>query len=252
MLRRADRDKRSIAPSWWLHGILLMAVVTLLLYSLMALRDTSPLQALSRGRYNALNEEQQKVTGENQRVQESSIRRDPNPTKRSKYAYSTLISGFDEKFKYRGFIYNALIMKKALKEQGSQADFIVMVAFQNNHTEPYESDMNLLRRNGIIVHYLTRILDSSTPLHFAEMALLKVTPWSFTEYDRVQFLDGDVMPTANMDCFFYLNMNAFTIGAVSPLNSGWYLALPNEEDYGYMIRKVIELLHFCSSYIVYE
>ena len=215
-----------------------MAVVTLLLYSLMALRDTSPLQALSRGRYNALNEEQQKVTGENQRVQESSIRRDPNPTKRSKYAYSTLISGFDEKFKYRGFIYNALIMRKALLEKGSNADFIAMVAFQNNITEPYEDDMDLLRRNGIIVYYLNRILDSSEPLHFAEMALLKVTPWSFTEYDRVQFLDGDVMPTSNMDCYFQLGANAFTIGAVSPLNSGWYLALPKKEDYDYMIHKV--------------
>jgi alpha-N-acetylglucosamine transferase len=52
------------------------------------------------------------------------------------------------------------------------------------------------------------------------MALLKVTPWSFTQYDRVQFFDGDVMPYKNMDCFFKLNHNSFTVGAVSPLNSG--------------------------------
>jgi len=71
-------------------------------------------------------------------------------------------------------------------------------------------------------------------LGFAEMALLKITPWSFTHYKRIQFLDGDVMPTKNMDCFFQLNMNTYTIGAASPLNSGWYLAVPNIEAYNWM------------------
>ena len=246
MLRRADKDKRSGDPTYWLHGIVVVAVLTLLLYSLMILQDSSQLHALSHHRYSGLTEEQyQKFAVEKQRLEDAlqrhqlyKIHRFPNPQKQSNFAYTTLISGFDERFKYRGFIYNALIMRKALLEKGSKADFIAMVAFQNNFTEPYENDMDLLRRNGIIVHYLNRILDSTTPLHFAEMALLKVTPWSFIEYDRVQFLDGDVMPTRNMDCYFKLGSNAFTIGAVSPLNSGWYLAIPNKDDYDYMIHKV--------------
>jgi alpha-N-acetylglucosamine transferase len=129
-------------------------------------------------------------------------------------------------------------MKRALNDQGSTADFIAMVAFKDTNTDPYERDMDLLRSHGIIVLYLKRLLDSSTPLLFAEMALLKVTPWSFVEYERIQFLDGDVMPTKNMDCYFQLGHNSFTIGAVSPLNSGWFLAKPNVEDYNYLIQKV--------------
>lgn len=39
------------------------------------------------------------------------------------------------------------------------------------------------------------------------------------------------MPTKNMDCFFNLDVNSFTIGAVSPLNSGWYLAIPTKESF---------------------
>ena len=167
-----------------------------------------------------------------------------NSVKQSEYAYVTLISGFDEKFKYRGFIYNAMIMKKALVQLGSTADFIVMAVFQNsNNTSLFESDMNLLRSHGIIVHYLERILDRSSLLHFAEMALLKVTPYSYVDYKRLQFLDGDVMPIKNMDCYFHLNVNTFTIGAVSPLNSGWFLLLPNQEDYDYLISKVRKELH---------
>ena len=36
------------------------------------------------------------------------------PNQKSKNAYVTLISGIDKNLKYRGFLYNALIMKKAL------------------------------------------------------------------------------------------------------------------------------------------
>jgi hypothetical protein len=75
------------------------------------------------------------------------------------------------------------------------------------------------------------------------MALLKITPYSFTQYKRIQFLDGDVMPTKNMDCFFEIDRNAFTVGAVSPLNSGWYLAVPDLAAYEYMKSKALWRLH---------
>ena len=42
-----------------------------------------------------------------------------------------------------------------------------------------------------------------------------------------------------MDCFFQLNVNSFTIGAVSPLNSGWYLAIPSKTAYEDMRAKAI-------------
>ena len=49
--------------------------------------------------------------------------------KNSQNAYITLIHGIDNTFKYRGFLYNALIMRKALLGLGSTADFIVMLGF---------------------------------------------------------------------------------------------------------------------------
>ena len=47
------------------------------------------------------------------------------------------------------------------------------------------------------------------------------------------------MPVKNMDCFFKLDVNTFTIGAVSPLNSGWYVAIPNLTAYEYMKEKAL-------------
>lgn len=50
-----------------------------------------------------------------------------NREQNSKFAYVTLLSGIDSSFKYRGFLYNVLIMKRALVQAGSVADFIALI-----------------------------------------------------------------------------------------------------------------------------
>ena len=167
---------------------------------------------------------------------------DGNPAQASKNAYVTLIAGMDQRFKYRGFLYNAIIMRKALREKGSTADFIAMLGLSDSTKEGIESmrtDVDLLKSHGIIVYVLPRLIHDSHPFNFAEMALLKITPYSFVQYDRIQFYDGDIMPTRNMDCFFALNDNTFTLGAVSPLNSGWFLALPSTQSFESMRERAV-------------
>jgi hypothetical protein len=165
---------------------------------------------------------------------------DLNVAQKSKYAYVTLISGIDSSFRYRGFLYNAMIMRRALLDFGSQADFVAMIGYSNvSEKMLYRDDINLLHEVGIITHTLPRLVHTQHSLTFAEMALLKITPWSFLHYDRIQFFDGDIMPMKNMDCFFKLQYNTFTVGAVSPLNSGWYLAIPNKNDFKYMLDKAM-------------
>lgn len=152
--------------------------------------------------------------------------------KRSAYAYVTLIHGIDDSFKYRGFLYNTIIMATSLRQHGSKADVIAMIGFAANFTRyQFADDLALLTKEGVILHYLPRLLDPNTAVGFAEMALLKVTPFSFTQYKKVQFFDGDIMPKKNMDCYFELDRNLFGTGTVSPLNSGWYLAHPNAQQY---------------------
>jgi hypothetical protein len=162
-----------------------------------------------------------------------------NPPQKSRYAYTTLISGIDKSMKYKGFLLNALIMLRSLRSLGSTADFIAMIGFRDEEYQLYVDDINLLIKNGIIVHVLPRLLNKQFKLSFAEMALLKVTPYNFTEYEKVQFFDGDIMPTKNMDCLFELPFNSFTVGAASPLNSGWFLAIPNTETYDFFISKAL-------------
>jgi hypothetical protein len=160
----------------------------------------------------------------------------------SKYAYVTLIHGIDDSFKYRGYLYNVMIMKTALASFGSTADFIVLLGFTTNgNTDKFQDDIDKLREIGIRIYFLPRLVDTPK-VHFGEMALLKVTPWSFTQYEKIQFFDGDIMPRSNMDCYFELEQNTFNVGNASPLNSGWYMAIPNMQDFETLRSKAITRL----------
>eukprot|EP01034_Spumella_vulgaris_P034978 gene34978-43134_t len=45
-----------------------------------------------------------------------------------------------------------------------------------------------------------------------------------------------------MDCLFKLGQNTYNTGSASPLNSGWYLGIPNVEDFEAMKVLAIERL----------
>ncbi len=156
-----------------------------------------------------------------------------NPFKR--FAYVTILHGIDEGGGYKGYLYNILTIKSRLRYLGSTADIIAMIGFTTaaSHSEEISKDIELLRNSGVKLHYLPRLRDPQLhpKVNFMEMALLKVTPWKFTEYSSIQFIDADVLPHKNMDCLFHLHRNSFNIGSASPLNSGWYLAIPNIDDY---------------------
>jgi hypothetical protein len=210
------------------------------------------------------------------RNQEVNVQRSVQPSadsinSTSKYAYVTLLHGIDSTFTYRGFLYNCLIVKRALDQQHSMADFIVLIGF--TYGEMVEdpkiaSDLNLLRKFGIKLYFLPRLTAAAgiTPVlrgstdtsaaakassnkhshkkvPFLEMALLKITPFSFTQYEKIQFFDGDVIPHTKMDCFFELSVNTFNTGNASPLNSGWFVAIPNITDYEAMKSKALKRMH---------
>jgi hypothetical protein len=161
----------------------------------------------------------------------------PRRESSSKYAYVTLIHGIDDSYKFRGFLYNTIIMATSLRLHGSTADVIAMIGFAANFSrDQFSEDMALLEKEGIILHFLPRLLDEKTPVDFAEMALLKITPFSLVQYDKIQFFDGDIMPKKNMDCYFQLDRNFFGTGVASPLNSGWFLAIPNAEHYNDLMQ----------------
>lgn len=164
----------------------------------------------------------------------------------SQYAYITLLHGIDESFRYRGYLYNVILMKNTLKNLGSTADFILLVGFSKDDKENknrFKSDLELIASFGIKLYFLPRWLSDGNDVNFGEMALLKVSTFMFVQYKKVQFLDGDIMITENMDCYFELDMNTYNAGSASPLNSGWFLAIPSMDDFQKMKDLAIKRLN---------
>jgi hypothetical protein len=97
------------------------------------------------------------------------------PTTNARYAYVTLIHGIDETFRYRGYLYNVMIMKTALHSFGSEADLVVLIGYSKGaHKDIYQEDLDRLTSIGIKIVYLPRLrdVDEKEKVDFAEMALL--------------------------------------------------------------------------------
>ena len=224
----------------------------------------------------------------------------------SNVSYVTLLDGLGatNDLKYRAMLLNILATKHAFDKFGSIADFVVMYGFHDDligNMDPVTAkrimkrpdavdeevidlvwaDLAFLESYGIKLHRLEpfRIPLSDSACKscieweaeedkLLQITLRKIEAWGLTMYDRVQFLDADIMPLVSMDCFFDMNpfqgldgaaaatvaaarvddkaavrLAAFESGWVSPLNAGWALLSPNLADYQSLRRWAIWRLH---------
>ena len=215
-------------------------------------------------------------------------------TPTSNVSYVSLLDGLGatNNLEYRSMLLNILVTKRSLEMFGSTADFIVMYGFyddllgntdsvtrQRIHKRPSAvdeevidlvwTDLAFLETFGIKLHRLEpfRIPLSDSACRnctaweeadedkMLQITLHKVEVWGLKMYERIQFLDGDLMPLVNMDCLFYMEpfsgadgasmaaaagltgdqaaarITAFEAGWISPLNAGWALVTPNHAEY---------------------
>jgi lipopolysaccharide biosynthesis glycosyltransferase len=123
----------------------------------------------------------------------------------SKWAYAYLMAGVDtEHPSYLGIFYNILIAASILEQHQTQADIVVMVQMSANATShrltPREEQI-LTSLSNVRIYYL----DIPPRQSFYTMQMEKFRILEMTEYDRVFYLDGDVMPFCSMDYLFELS-----------------------------------------------
>jgi hypothetical protein len=164
----------------------------------------------------------------------------------SPYAYAFVVGGCSpEKPAYKNYIYNILIATRILRSKGSKAD--VFVFFQMsynsvNDTLP-EEDVRVLEAMNIKFRYIPK----SKIENFFKTMLDKFRILGLTEYRRVLFLDGDVMPTGNLDYLFELSdgpdailkPNLIITGRVEPANGGFFMLAPGEGE----LQEMNEIIH---------
>jgi hypothetical protein len=165
-----------------------------------------------------------------------------SPIPSSPYAYVFMLWRFDPSDpggSYRGYIANLLIAAKLLRKHGSKADIIAILQLSHYSTHfqlPSEYEQMLSTLN-IQVRYLPKETATQVKLNVGGSMFTKFHVYSMTEYQRVLYLDSDILPLANLDYLFDLSMqgvlkpNVLISGVYQPANGGFFLIEPNARRY---------------------
>ena len=171
----------------------------------------------------------------------------PLHTRTPKFAYAFLISGCDptSPLTYRPYLWNILVATKNLRDSGSQADVVLMIQFtttttttttgKNTSQTPHElppSDLQWLQLYPIRIHYLPPLLRDN----FYSAQLAKFHILELTDYQRVMYLDADVMPLCNLDYILELSLtghlqpNIVLAWFTEPAHGGLFVLEPGNYD----------------------
>jgi hypothetical protein len=171
----------------------------------------------------------------------------PPPTR--KWAYAFLIGGCSSKRpEYRGFLYNVAVAAQRFKELGSKADVVVFIQMSvaTKETSLPEEDVNLLTAMDVRIHYLPKFRKKVNE-NFYALVLEKFRILELTEYSRVLFLDGDILPLCSLDYLFELSEpehhdhdpddapvlkeNVVLSWKNEAANAGFFMLQPSRSDY---------------------
>jgi len=148
-----------------------------------------------------------------------------------RYSYVYLIGGCNPaKPAYRGYIYNIIIAARILRENGSTADINVFfqLSWESKAAVLPLEDIRLLDAMDIGITYIPKQEHES----FYTVNMQKFRVLGMTEYSRVLFMDGDIMPLGNLDYFFELSEQGVlkeNVGMMSvsePINGGFWMVKP--------------------------
>jgi hypothetical protein len=173
-------------------------------------------------------------------------------TSNNKWAYAFLVSGCtnDETTatsfvpEYQGFLYNIVVTTQRLRDLGSKrVDFVVFIQMSSSTpATTLASDQEaLLRRLDIQIHYLPK-MRSWVHETFYAVVQEKFRILQLTGYDRVLFLDGDLLPICNLDYLFALSddnnnseiklqENVVLASQTEAANAGLFMLKPNADDW---------------------
>ncbi|KAL3915302.1 MAG: hypothetical protein SGILL_005719 [Bacillariaceae sp.] len=173
----------------------------------------------------------------------------------NKYAYAFLVSGCSEATpSYRGFLYNIVVATQRLRDMGStKADFVVFIQMSSStkaQTLPADEERLLQDDMNIHIQYLPKMRSSVHECFYA-VVKEKFRILQLTQYKRVLFMDGDMMPLCNLDYMFELsdseNNDAFETRLKENVifaeqreaaNAGMFMLTPNTEDWELLQKEI--------------
>ena len=156
----------------------------------------------------------------------------PNST--SPFAYAFVIGGCnpDQHPSYQNYLFNILVSAKILQERGSKADVVALfqVGAKARTLKIPDADVRLLHALGVYVYYIPQQRFGQESFYRTQLDKFRIL--GLTQYQRILFMDGDVMPIANLDYLFELSTNGtlrenlVVQGVYEPANGGFFMLEP--------------------------
>ena len=161
------------------------------------------------------------------------------------FAYVFLVAGCKpEDPSYLGFLYNVLIAKELFSMYNSTADVVALIRMHANVTDETLPDnhLSMLTKLGIKVKYIPK--PKVDNFHTAMMDKFRIL--QLEEYDRVIYLDSDIMPLNNLDYVFEnsvgpnatIEENLILAHSREPANGGFFMLKPGKGEYD-ELRKIV-------------
>jgi hypothetical protein len=176
------------------------------------------------------------------------------PNGAGRFAYAYVIGGCNPHHPggYRNYLYNIVLSTHLQREAGSQADVVVFVQMAYNYSSSAstnsstsqtsesatevlpEADVALLHKlENVHIRYIPPAIDES----FYRIMLDKFLVLGLTGYDRVMFMDGDVLARTSLDYVFHLSYcsgllkeNVVFMGITEPANGGLFMVAPKPDS----------------------
>ena len=157
------------------------------------------------------------------------------PFSQSPFAYAFVIGGCDPENPptYQNYLFNIAIATKILREVNSTADVVAL--FQMAQDAPADAtlprrDLQLLHALGVYVYYIPQQTTGQQSFYRTQLDKFRIL--GLTQYERILFMDGDVMPLGNLDLLFELSVNGtlqenvVMRGLYEPANGGFFMIKP--------------------------
>lgn len=161
-----------------------------------------------------------------------------------RFAYAYMISGCTET-SCIGYVLNLVASAHVLHESNSTADIVLRVRMAANspleHLPPEQE--RWLNKSGVLLDYIPKVRKDN----FGVATLEKFRVLEMIEYDRVLFLDSDIMPLCNMDYMFeesfredgLLSEFVMLSGGVAPVTAACFLVTPQKGEF----ERVVDIVH---------
>lgn len=160
-----------------------------------------------------------------------------------KFAYAFIVAGCTTD-SCLGYVLNVIVASQILQEFNSIADVVLKVQMRAGQSRLSDQQEAWLSSANVKLEYLNGPTSISS---FGMATILKFKVFQMLEYDRVLFLDADLIPICNLDYMFHESYNdngmledlVVINGAVCPATANFFMVTPKEGEFE-RIKEIIQ------------